>query len=366
MAATSGGLTKSPSTGDIIKATTYDGYSFEHGNIFDSLDKKGISWLIFEGDKFPISFALKGMNDNALKGRFVDFGDFESRIKDPGFSTKFIFIEPQYGAHKFDITGPGDFSGGNSMHPLDDVRSGEALIKQVYETIRKYPNVWDNAALLILFDEHGGFYDHVSPPAAVPPADDDRNAGSGQEPFQFDQLGVRIPALLISPLVEKNKVDHTPYDHSSALATIEKICDMEPLTRRDANANDLQHLFSLASPRTDTPATLVNPASAAETEQLAPARIDSAEKLKADLASLEGRGSQLIATRAEEPLASDPQVGFAYVALMKSLGQSHSEQEKQEWKDEFSNIRTRKDAARFMTRAKLKVYYGEYLKRQPG
>jgi phospholipase C len=71
MAATSGGLTKSPTTGDIIKATTLQGYGFQHGNIFDALDKNGIPWCIVEGDLFPVSFALKGMDENSVKGRFV-------------------------------------------------------------------------------------------------------------------------------------------------------------------------------------------------------------------------------------------------------------------------------------------------------
>ena len=68
-----GGLAKSPTPEEIIIATAFKGYDFEHGNIFDALDRKEIPWVIFEGDKFPLSFALKGMNHNALKGRFKDF-----------------------------------------------------------------------------------------------------------------------------------------------------------------------------------------------------------------------------------------------------------------------------------------------------
>ena len=55
--------------------------------------------------------------------------NFAAKLADPAFSERFIFIEPQYGTHTFDATGPGDFSGGNSMHPLDDVRKGEQLVK---------------------------------------------------------------------------------------------------------------------------------------------------------------------------------------------------------------------------------------------
>ncbi len=104
LAATSGGLTKSPNPAEIFVATGFKGYGFEHGNIFDALDRKGIPWIIFEGDDFPVSFALKGMNSNAIKGRFKDFSDFESQLADPGFNSKFIFIEPKYGKQTFDIT----------------------------------------------------------------------------------------------------------------------------------------------------------------------------------------------------------------------------------------------------------------------
>ncbi len=268
MAATSGGLTKSPTAGDIVKATALKGYGFQYGNIFDALDKKGIPWCIIEGDLFPVSFALKGMDKNAAKGRFTDIGKFAAKLADPAFSEKFIFIEPQYGTHKFDVTGPGDFSGGNSMHPLDDVRKGELLVKQVYETIRSVPAVWANSVLIITFDEHGGFYDHVPPPATTPTGDQPVNAAPGQMPLDFAHLGVRVPAIIVSPLIGKGIIDHTVYDHTSALATLEKLFGIAPLTKRDAAAKDFLHLFSNGQPRTDTPQVLTGPAYTLKTEAL--------------------------------------------------------------------------------------------------
>jgi phospholipase C len=370
MAATSGGLTKSPTTADIIKATALKGYDFEHGNIFDALDKKGVPWCIVEGDDFPVSFALKGMDANDAKGRFVAMADFATKLAQPSFNEQFIWIEPMYGSHKFDVTGPGDFSGGNSMHPLDDVRKGELLVKQVYEAIRAVPAVWEKSAMLIVFDEHGGFYDHLTPPATTPPGDDPINAAPDQTPFGFDRLGVRVPAIVISPLIPKGLIDHTIYDHTSALATLEKQQGMSPLTHRDQNAEDFLHLFSLATPRTDTPAVLVDPAAAevalavslaATAESLAakpPQPEDSAESLKRELASLE------TIPAATQPV-SGPQVGFAYVGLMRALSKASTPQEKTAWKKEFTEIHTPKDAARFMTRAKLKVRFSEYVPRHP-
>jgi len=361
MAATSGGLTKSPTPTDIIKATAFKGYSFEHGNIFDALDRSQIPWCIIEGDLFPISFALKGMNSNAIKGRFIDIGNLAATLQDPAFNDKFIFFEPKYGTHRFDVTGPGDYSGGNSMHPLDDVRKGEQLVKAVYETIRSVQAVWEKSVLLITFDEHGGFYDHALVPAATPPGDKPINAAPGQAPFGFDKLGVRVPAIVVSPWVGKGLIDHTDYDHTSALATLEKICEMPPLTARDAQAHNFYHLFSLKEARTDTPVTLVSPATAITAEALTVPQQDTQESLKSELALLEATpdGAELVA----EPPVSGPQAGFAYVGLMRALAQPGTDEEKEEWKKEFSEINTSKDAARLITRAKLKIGFGEYVAR---
>jgi phospholipase C len=244
------------------------------------------------------------------------------------------------------------------MHPLDDVRKGELLVKQVYEAIRAVPAVWGNSALLIVFDEHGGFYDHVTPPSTPPPGDDPINAASGQTPFGFDQLGVRVPAIIVSPLIPKGVIDHTIYDHTSALATLERQHSMDPLTHRDEKAQDFAHLFSLATARTDTPLKLVNPAAAAAADLVAKPQ-DTAESLKRDLASLET--TQETARAVDERPVSGPQVGFAYVGLMRALSQASTEEEKAAWKKEFEEIYTPRDAARFMTRAKLKVGFGEYV-----
>jgi phospholipase C len=355
MAATSGGLSKSPTTEEIIIATAFKGYDFEHGNIFDALDRKNIPWVIFEGDRFPLSFALKGMNRNAIIGRFVDFDKFfETQINDPKFNSKFIFIEPKYGKQSFDIEGPGDFSGGNSMHPLDDVRRSEALVKKVYELLHA-SKLWDTSVLMILFDEHGGFYDHVHPPGCVPPGDKLINAsGDPAKQFKFDQLGVRVPAIIVSPLIKRGIIDHTPYDHTSALATVEKLFNLDSLTDRDKNAKDLLHLFSLSDPRTDTPPKLPDPVHLFEMLEEEPE--ESPETLKEELEAL-NRMKLSLNESPSERLASQTQIGFCYVALLKVL-EMVGGAEQQKWKDEFSTIHTWQDAARFMTKAKLKIYYG--------
>ncbi len=361
LAATSGGLDGSPSTADIISATTVEGYRFSNGNIFDLLDDNCIEWKIFEGDEFPISFALSGMNLNALQGRFKDFEDFGSELAKSSFEPKFVFIEPKYGSHSFDVTGPGDFTCGNSMHPLDDVTRGELLVKTVYEAIRNSPH-WEKSLLLVLFDEHGGFYDHVAPPAAVPPGDT-ITASYVQNHFQFDQLGVRVPALIISPWITKGVIDHTEYDHTSMLATVERLFGMKSLTNRDMAANDLLHLLSLTGPRTDAPTALPDPA-------VNPDPLPCEDEGESEDALLVKRSELREAQKSgryrersiEEFPPTSTQIGFVQVALLKVL-QTAEYPERVQWLDQYKSITTGIDAALFMTEARLKIGHGIDLKR---
>jgi phospholipase C len=362
LAASTGGLDHSPSAPEIITATTVEGYRFENGNIFDLLDDNCIEWKIFEGDEFPVSFALSGMNLNALQGRFQDFEDFQSELSKPDFGPQFVFIEPKYGAHGFDVTGPGDFTCGDSMHPLDDVTLGEKLVKTVYEAIRNSPH-WENSLLLIVFDEHGGFYDHVHPPAAVPPGDTMTDSYI-QHHFQYDQLGVRVPALVISPLIPRGVIDHTTYDHTSMLASVERLFGMPPLTNRDKAASDFLHLLSLGTPRPDTPATLNDPA--ANPNPLGCEEDDAviedqlvARRSELRIAQRSGRYNEE-PVEALRPTAS--QIGFAQVALLRILATARYP-ERQQWIDQYKAIANGIDAALFMTEARLKLQYGIDFKR---
>jgi len=355
LAASSGGLDGSPSTLDVVTSTTVEGYRFSNGTIFDLLDQYCIPWRIFEGDEFPVSFAISGMNLNALQGRFKDFEDFRSEVNKDSFSEKFVFIEPKYGAHGFDVGGPGDFACGNSMHPLDDVTRGERLIKNVYETIRNSPHR-ENSLLIITFDEHGGFYDHVEPPPAVPPGDTITEAYS-QFGFEFDRLGVRVPALVISPYIERGVVDHSVYDQTSMLATVERLYGLPSLTERDKEADDLLKLLTRMTPRADAPTTLPDPASP---QPALPCEDDDDEdtlllkRSELRLARKNGVFRELAIT--EFPLTPS-QVGFLQVALLKVL-QTAQHPERQAWIDDYKRVQTGIDAAIFMAEARLFLRHG--------
>jgi phospholipase C len=260
-AATSGGMADSPNNVALGAAMPIGGFEFENGTIFDRLDSKCIRWRIHAGDLTPLVMTLRGIaSDSAVDG-WPRVGSIDSLLNDLAGAgsnlPNYIFIEPNYGRFW------SDYHGGNSQHPLDSTTGGEALIKSIYEALRS-SMIWNRAALLVLYDEHGGFYDHVEAPSAQPPGDQRRyeswSASEQARRFGFDRLGVRVPALVVSPWVDKGVVDHTVYDHSSVVGTLAKRFGLRSLTRRDASANTLAGLFSRTSPRTDTPTTLPTPA----------------------------------------------------------------------------------------------------------
>jgi phospholipase C len=252
-AATSGGLDRSP-TGLETARSQFAGYQFEHGSVFEALDRVGLGWRVYHGDPFPQVAALSVMDLKTMQSHFRGTDDLRGDLAEEHFEPAYVFIEPNYGLLEPPLF---DFRCGNSQHPSDDVARGEALIKGVYEAIRQSPH-WESSLLVITYDEHGGFYDHVPPPAAVPPGDvtDPANNGHG---FRFDRLGVRVPTVVVSPWVAPDTVDHTRYDHSSLLSTVERLYGMPALTARDAHANDFLQLLSAGTPR-EAPHTLPAPA----------------------------------------------------------------------------------------------------------
>jgi phospholipase C len=255
--ASSAGWDDSPSSAQMVEWETVSGFTYPRGSIFDALNSHNIKWRIYVDESGPTAGGIPQVA--AIKGIFwhlntYDFSGFAADLQGP-YPYSYTFIEPNYGD-----TTSGTYRGGSSQHPLDGVHGGEALVKATYEALRASP-LWDSSVLIITYDEHGGFYDSVTPGRAVPPGDGKPNSpAANNHGFAFDQYGVRVPAIVVSPLIAKGVVDHTVYDHASVPATLERLFGMAALTNRDANAHDVLGLLSLSSPRTDCPATLPNPA----------------------------------------------------------------------------------------------------------
>ena len=254
-AATSGGLSDSPGTEAIVV-----GYSFKGATIYHALADAGKDWRIYH-DGMPQTAGIDSLRlayIDPFTKHFREMKYFEDDVK-AGILPEYTFIEPCYGG--FLDT---DFVKGNSMHPQDDVRGGDALVKQVYETLRN-SNYWQDTMLIITFDEHGGFFDHVPPPAAVPTGDDSTYANLKNN-FAFDLYGIRVPSIVISAYTQKGTVignnsanASTTFDHTSILATVEARFGLRSLTARDRAANKLDVALNLDTPRADAPASLQPP-----------------------------------------------------------------------------------------------------------
>jgi phospholipase C len=130
----------------------------------------------------------------------------------------YSFVEPNYSDHLTDVGA----EVANDQHPDHDVQAGELFIAEVYMHLKRSP-LWPNTALLVVYDEHGGIHDHVVPPACVPDqfTASANSTGTGVE-FKFDRLGIRVPAILISPWIPRNTVVDRVFDHASIPATVQK------------------------------------------------------------------------------------------------------------------------------------------------
>ncbi len=217
--------------------------------IFHVLDEADIDFKIYRGDHFPVVGEIEGVSNKFDSHEFEEH--FVDDLSDDDFDAKFIHIEPKYFDGYLDIKHH-DFTTGNSQHPFGSVAEGERLIKKTYEAIRN-SRYWESSMLIITYDEHGGFYDHVAPPPTSPSGKKGSDHG-----FMFDQLGPRVPAVVVSPFVPKGLIEHRLLEHCSVIRTV---CDLfgvsYPKDGRDIRkVCGVGHLAQLSEPRTDTLTTL--------------------------------------------------------------------------------------------------------------
>jgi phospholipase C len=267
-AASSGGMASQPTWAAYEEAV--DGLQFENGTIFDRLDNNCLDWKVYS--TFLTSF-VKLVVPSPLSQGTLDPGDQFKSLEDLKEALEsadedfpsYVHIEPNHWKESAEEAavplGNSDTYQDipSSQHPDGRrVEAGERLIKYVYESLRASP-IWEKSVLIIMYDECGGFFDHVVPPEAVPPGDNPFWIEGNQEEiakdFKFDRLGMRVPALVISPLVDKGIVDDTVYDHSSVVKTLTERFGLGHLTERDKAANSIWHLIKDA-PRQDCPMTL--------------------------------------------------------------------------------------------------------------
>jgi len=221
--------------------------------IYERLAQNKIDSIIYYHDSTMAS-TFNGLAGNPdFFGSFVD--DFLPACADNDLAP-YSFLEPRF-ANSAGGNGQPAFSA-SDQHPDHDVEEGEALIQTVFNAIWKNPKVRNSTLLVIVYDEHGGLYDHVHPPTTVNPDGKvwaGNPANSLDPPFDFTRLGVRVPAVLISPYIAAGTIDHRVYDHTSIIATALKLLlpnvANSNLTLRDKLANTFEDNLTLPLPRTD-------------------------------------------------------------------------------------------------------------------
>lgn len=328
--ASSSGLDDSPTDLEYAEWMSV-GFQYKKGSIFQRLGAG--NYRIYHDCSGPIegwipqTESLYGIS--TLRDLY-QFGHFEADLHN-GYTVKYTFIEPSYGQIS------STYAGGSSQHPMDSVHQGERLIKSTYEAIRNSP-LWESSLLVITYDEHGGFYDSVVPPQAIPPLDDSSVYGYNRHGFDFTQYGPRVPAVVISPLIQKGFVSNTVFDHSSVIATLNQLFGYGPLTSRDRLANNLLGVLTLSEPRTDCLKTLPDPVPKEMDPKLQINEIEEAILL-------------------QQPIPkSGNLIGFLQIALKSNLevvGENYTE--RMAAIELFKAIRTRQDAKIYIEHVVKKV-----------
>ncbi|MDQ3887076.1 MAG: alkaline phosphatase family protein, partial [Actinomycetota bacterium] len=270
---------------NFLHAATSDGETnielrpYTDRTIFELLEEDyGREWHIYHDDT-PQVWAFPRLWDRADRhARWFPLEEFARHVE-TGQLPAYSFLEPNHRPplHTLDRTPVVGAPGlSNSQHPENNLVSdtsydnfvpgdtdfarAESLVANIYETLRAHPEVFERSLLLISYDEHGGFYDHVPPPTGIPSPGDPPNLLGRllsslmyrkSASFDFTMLGPRVPAVIISPYITAGRVDDTVRDHTSVPATLRALFapDAAPLTRRDAWSPPFHTVLDRDQPR---------------------------------------------------------------------------------------------------------------------
>jgi len=212
---------------------------YDQATVYDRLSEKNISWRIYHQGEAQSLVMVHQLLHATHYHEMVAF--FDDAAGDEAKFPQYVFIEPCYSG-----------AGQNDQHPPSDIMKGELLIAQVYNALRANDALWRKTLLVVVYDEHGGFYDHVTPAATIAP---DNNT----KEFNFKQLGLRVPAVLVSPWIDK-QVIHSVFDHTSLLKYVTDKWGLGPLGDRTAQAQTFAaELAQRTTARPDAPAPFNQP-----------------------------------------------------------------------------------------------------------
>lgn len=224
---------------------------FAQRTIFNLLDEAGISWKVYFSEE-PFAFEFAYVRNHA-PGNVVPIDDYFIDAQ-MGTLPQVAFVDPD-----FNLTGLKSKNVQSDEHPPANVQAGQEFVADVINALMASPQ-WKSSAFFLIYDEHGGYFDHVPPPAAIPP---DNHPPSHDTPGENDDpgtgfalYGIRLPAVVVSPFAKEHFVSHVVYDHTSVLRFIETRFDLPALTNRDANADPMLDLFDFETPAFEEPPVL--------------------------------------------------------------------------------------------------------------
>ncbi len=211
-----------------------------NGHIFDVLKAYGIDWADYYAElPSPGLFGPAWAAEQQGTHLFGPFGSNASTVSAfqaacaAGTLPPVVMVEP-------------DYQYGSEENP-QDIQVGQDFVYGVVSALMSSP-AWARSMLVFTYDEHGGYYDHVAPPAAMNPGDGSHPQTPNTYGDDYTQLGFRVPTVVVSPWSKARFTSHTVYDHTSLLATIERKWNLPALTLRDANANHLGHCLVPSGP----------------------------------------------------------------------------------------------------------------------
>jgi phospholipase C len=237
-----------------------------NGTIFDRLHAHGISWRDYFTD-IPYTAIIPSIVER-YPGNLATLEDFFDDCA-KGTLPAVSFVDPEVGAlsligkalASLPVLGPilGTLGtiGGDEEAP-QDMYYGEAWAHRVVEAVLRSA-AWTRTLLIYTYDEHGGYYDHVPPPPAIPPDSIPPQLTSGDVPGGYDMYGPRVPAVVASPYAKPHAVTDVVHDHTSVLATIEAKWNLPALTYRDANAATLMDFLDPGHAAFATPPDIQGP-----------------------------------------------------------------------------------------------------------
>jgi phospholipase C len=211
--------------------------------LMDYLTTRGVEWKIYRSETPCYGIFPDRIIEAIGQHRVVDLSEFEADAK-KGTLPPVVFVDAG-----FSIDDANSYTQ-EDEHPPGLMQFGQRSTAGIVNTLMASPQ-WKRSAMFITYDEHGGLFDHVVPPKACPP--DDRPAENAAPGEGFDQLGIRVPFIVVSPWAKNGFVGHHVYDHTSIVRFVESRFTLPALSGRDANAEAPWEMFDFTSAPNESP-----------------------------------------------------------------------------------------------------------------